>query len=1148
MLWRPQLKQTSHTLYRISVASALFIFSALVALGNGQSSQPAGTLALLSDQSAATYHLETGKWDSPQTQTEQGCNIDSESSRAAKTTLFAMDPDTLNPISGQAAWPMSFPNGQSPVPSAWVLREDGAEDMEFYLLFEGGEYPQQLIIERLDLHSGRQDVLPSPADSSSHRPNEHPPLYTALGAVVGSLDGTSVSLPEPIGGLDFFPDSGGKPFLIAISQASNPATLYRIALDEAGRPAGWMSILSIDMSQWRDEDHPRLTGVTHAIITRQGSPKQVLFISFDDLENTTGDGIIVADFQSGKILQSKVTNSSDQHAENPLRGPVWSDPMALHSVGGSLYLLAHAGESLPHDCAPRIQLTLNGPERVYFGDQTEFQLTIANSGPVPVSGISLEASHAENHYLQELFLAANHGENQLPIGTSIQLDIPFTVRQDQAQSMVFSVSATGNYKSVLANAAAELPIDIRSKVLFNKTGPDTASGGDTIEYQLTLQNTTVAALAGGIVSDENIGFLAQLSLPLFQDDFNSAQLSPQWSADGSEQAWHLQQVGMANSSLQPDLKAGADDQPRIFISMGEIWEDYSMLIDLRISAEDDSESCVGLRLNPRTGAGYYLCTYPHQGTLRLWKANSWNASSSGHTLLAEAESPLAGQWHHLRADLESNDIRIYWDGNLIINAQDPEFRSGTIGLMYSGENEGSSADIEFDNVLVSSNPPMLDVNGRVTFTVNYTIFPEAADPYINKAFVSAENGLFPIEQEATHELRLLLEEEPPPDNNPLIGQADQYETLEDFPLVVPAERGVLVNDGNTSPAGLTAIIGKPTMHGSLEFEEDGAFVYTPLDDFFGEDGFTYRVNNGRADSDLVGVKLIIVAINDPPSGLPDQYQLNEDQDLLINRELGVLNNDHDPDGDQILARLRDEPEHGILAFSADGAFRYVPDVDFAGKDRFTYVAYDGAFESEPIPVLLMIEPPNRVPVGVDDQFSLTQGGTLSLPPPGVLSNDFDPDGDAISVSLAVNVAHGKLELLASGAFRYTPAAGYLGADSFSYIVSDGAAQSELTTATLTIEVENQAPMAVDDEAGTPSGKAAEIPVLDNDLDPDGDALEIISVTQPEHGSLVILENDALLYTPDEAFIGTEILRYAVADGRGGEAEGSITIVVAPTSG
>ena len=69
---------------------------------------------------------------------------------------------------------------------------------------------------------------------------------------------------------------------------------------------------------------------------------------------------------------------------------------------------------------------------------------------------------------------------------------------------------------------------------------------------------------------------------------------------------------------------------------------------------------------------------------------------------------------------------------------------------------------------------------------------------------------------------------------------------------------------------------------------------------------------------------------------------------------------------------------------------------------------------------------------------------------GVLANDSDADGDALTVSLLSGPAHGTVSLNADGSFTYTPAVNYNGGDSFTYSVSDGNGGTATATVTLTV--------------------------------------------------------------------------------------------------
>jgi hypothetical protein len=90
------------------------------------------------------------------------------------------------------------------------------------------------------------------------------------------------------------------------------------------------------------------------------------------------------------------------------------------------------------------------------------------------------------------------------------------------------------------------------------------------------------------------------------------------------------------------------------------------------------------------------------------------------------------------------------------------------------------------------------------------------------------------------------------------------------------------------------------------------------------------------------------------------------------------------------------------------------------------------------------------PVAGADDYAVGRDATLTVPAPGVLGNDSDPTGYPIAAIRVTSPAHGTLALNTDGGFVYTPAAGYSGADSFTYQANNSYAGSPLTTVTLTV--------------------------------------------------------------------------------------------------
>jgi VCBS repeat-containing protein len=92
---------------------------------------------------------------------------------------------------------------------------------------------------------------------------------------------------------------------------------------------------------------------------------------------------------------------------------------------------------------------------------------------------------------------------------------------------------------------------------------------------------------------------------------------------------------------------------------------------------------------------------------------------------------------------------------------------------------------------------------------------------------------------------------------------------------------------------------------------------------------------------------------------------------------------------------------------------------------------------------------NTAPAGRADAYTARYGAALTVGAPGVLANDTDADFDALSAGTLSEPAHGTLTLQANGAFVYTPEAGWIGEDSFTYQLRDGAAVTGPVTVTLT---------------------------------------------------------------------------------------------------
>ncbi|HEY7636382.1 MAG TPA: cadherin-like domain-containing protein [Gemmatimonadales bacterium] len=189
---------------------------------------------------------------------------------------------------------------------------------------------------------------------------------------------------------------------------------------------------------------------------------------------------------------------------------------------------------------------------------------------------------------------------------------------------------------------------------------------------------------------------------------------------------------------------------------------------------------------------------------------------------------------------------------------------------------------------------------------------------------------------------------------------------------------------------------------------------------------------------------------------------------------------------------------------------------------------------------------NRNPNASNDAATTPQGSSVVI---NVLSNDSDPDGDALTVSAVTQPANGSAAISGSGQnVTYTPPADFSGSASFSYTASDGKGGAATASVSVTVTAApppgDRAPIAVNDVASTIGANAVVIQVLSNDSDPDGDPLRVTAVTQPASGTAAISGGgQTVTYTPSSGASTTALFTYTVSDGRGGTASATVTVTV-----
>jgi VCBS repeat-containing protein len=194
-------------------------------------------------------------------------------------------------------------------------------------------------------------------------------------------------------------------------------------------------------------------------------------------------------------------------------------------------------------------------------------------------------------------------------------------------------------------------------------------------------------------------------------------------------------------------------------------------------------------------------------------------------------------------------------------------------------------------------------------------------------------------------------------NTPPVANPDRYTIATGSTLTVIPTQGILLNDTDADPnTVLTATLNTTTQNGTLSFNSDGTFLYTPNPGFSGLDSFTYQASDGIALSDPTTATITVAAA---PTAVTDIYSVAAGQTLTIDAP-GLLANDIDPAGLplSLIPAAPLLPRNGqLINYPNNGSFIYVPNPGFVGTDSFAYRATNGVLSSAPVTVTINVTSP-----------------------------------------------------------------------------------------------------------------------------------------------------------------------------------------------
>lgn len=351
-------------------------------------------------------------------------------------------------------------------------------------------------------------------------------------------------------------------------------------------------------------------------------------------------------------------------------------------------------------------------------------------------------------------------------------------------------------------------------------------------------------------------------------------------------------------------------------------------------------------------------------------------------------------------------------------------------------------------------------------------------------------------------------------------------------------------------------VGDADQGGTLSNPDGQILLYTPTPGFYGEETFTYTIEDGAGGQDVasVSVEVVLPPLNGFISASPDRFRIGMGVESV---DVDVLANDSvlpAPGHELIITETAARNGAvGVLSIIQDGAaLRYTPPgPTFIGEESFSYtVSGGGSVSAEAVVTFEVVDRTERLS-GNDDYFFVVTGSANNLL--DVLANDAHlPEYPVVPALAAVDASgsSGSAEIAGNQVSYTPPPSPYLGTDTFTYTARDASGATVMRNVNVQV-VPDAANFFAQADQFTIAADAGSVllPVLLNDGAVKNEAtLTIVNLgldtnAPPDPSRVAIIGGGTFIeYTPPPG-AAVEDFTYEISDGTVERREAKVTITV-----